>query len=837
MNPNVTLYNVYRHSKNVTEHKIGFTTDLTQRMSEYKRNGWSNMEVLADVKFNNAMFKIAGGVVHLIHKINGKYFKPDELIHKIITDFGYGKRVTHFDGSESEEVFQFNVDKLPNNNDSDEIRINNFLKYLSQICVANDFNYEKISVIIRSNQSEYVPYFHQSVVSAILKDKFSINNLNKVLADLPPRFGKTTWSLLDFVTSNQEVMIIAQYWLSPATSFRDEINRYRTFNNIEYYDLTDKSLTVDDLPVMVDNKKIIVVISLCGSDDRKKFNDFVKWSNTIDPNKIIRVCDEVDYGSSKDKQITKIEKISPQSKLLLMTGSGSEKVVNNWKFTSLERKNVISVEYNDLLLMQEGVHYYQDQKYLDILKQTPNENKHLIEVLERYHTVGGSQYKSYSNLIKPNYVTVKYDHLVEKINTILLENSDISSVEQSSYTKINSKPKLYSDVHKSIWTNFLGLGYMTNGLSYSNVTSQLGDDIRIFQVWTSCDNEPLLELCDVIRSIPGLTEQFQVEVVNGEFTTNKEAEEYVRNIISRLPKNKRLILLCKHMAARSFSVSQIDAQVFYTDTCNIDTAEQKSSRGKTPGQKLDLNKDGIVNTKKNCYIFHLSFTPDESITESMINNTIKKQINKGRTTEETHNIVMRTINYFILCKNAQLQKVESFTMDSLDKLKKIIDGEVEDQCKNELDSILSDFDLNTIMKFDFNLDKTQKSELKKIIDLAKSKIKMNKSTKGSSKKTVDSFNQIKQNILNYVLKSYYHVYLIYTKNNAYNNTHYKEMFKTVIKNEKHILFDNFDKSEVNSVSNIILDISNRLENDHHIYDMIDDRLKHYLSKINLKNTF
>ena len=70
MNPNVILYNVYRHSKNVTEHKIGFTTDLNQRMSEYKRNGWSNMEVLADVKFNDAMFKIAGGVVHLIHKIN-----------------------------------------------------------------------------------------------------------------------------------------------------------------------------------------------------------------------------------------------------------------------------------------------------------------------------------------------------------------------------------------------------------------------------------------------------------------------------------------------------------------------------------------------------------------------------------------------------------------------------------------------------------------------------------------------------------------------------------------------------------------------------------------------
>jgi ubiquinone biosynthesis protein COQ9 len=39
------------------------------------------------------------------------------------------------------------------------------------------------------------------------------------------------------------------------------------------------------------------------------------------------------------------------------------------------------------------------------------------------------------------------------------------------------------------------------------------------------------------------------------------------------------------------------------------------------------------------------------------------------------------------------------------------------------------------------------------------------------------------------------------------------------------------------VSNIILDISDRLENDHHIYDMIDDRLKHYLSKINLKNNF
>ena len=55
------------------------------------------------------------------------------------------------------------------------------------------------------------------------------------------------------------------------------------------------------------------------------------------------------------------------------------------------------------------------------------------------------------------------------------------------------------------------------------------------------------------------------------------------------------------------------------------------------------------------------------------------------------------------------------------------------------------------------------------------------------------FELIKQNILNYVLKSYYHVYLIYTKNNSYTNVHYKEMFNTVIKNEKHILFDNFDK--------------------------------------------
>ena len=136
-----------------------------------------------------------------------------------------------------------------------------------------------------------------------------------------------------------------------------------------------------------------------------------------------------------------------------------------------------------------------------------------------------------------------------------------------------------------------------------------------------------------------------------------------------------------------------------------------------------------------------------------------------------------------------------------------------------------------------NIDKTQKSELKKLIDLAKSKVKINKSTGRSSKKTVDSFNQIKQNILNYVLKSYYHVYLIYTKNNSYNNVHYKEMFNTVIKNEKHILFDNFDKSEINSVSNVILNISNRLENDHHIYNMIDDRLKHYLTKVHLKNNF
>jgi hypothetical protein len=360
----------------------------------------------------------------------------------------------------------------------------------------------------------------------------------------------------------------------------------------------------------------------------------------------------------------------------------------------------------------------------------------------------------------------------------------------------------------------------------------MGDDIRVLQFWTSCDNGPLNDLADVFRSVPGLTENYHVEVVNGEYTTNKDAEKYVRDIISSLPKNKRLILLCKHMAARSFSVSEIDAQIFYTDSCNIDTAKQKSSRGSTPGNKLDISKTGNAEMKRNSYIFDLSFTPDESITETLINNTIKNQLNKGRSMEDAHNIVMRTINYFILCRDAELQKVESFDISRLEKLKRVVDGDIDKKFENELDTLLSGIDIDDLSLFDFNTNPTSRSELANIIKGARSTTTKNKRGRPSTKADRD-LKKIKQNILNYACKSYYHVYLIYSMYNKYDNTPYKDMFKEVVINHRNVLFDNFDPSTVDKVSTIIYDLCEHLNKKYNVYGITGERLNFYLKNLRI----
>jgi len=828
---NVILYNVYRHSNSITHHKIGFTTDFEQRMSEYKRNGWTHKKVIANIPFSDKLFRNSNGVIYLSNKVEGINLKPDEMLHKLIVEFGYGKRVSNFDGI-SEEVFQFDIDKLPANS-NDEDTVNKFIEYLTQVCIVNDFDYNRICKIVRNNKPEYIPYYHQSLVDVILKDKEKFG-LKRILCDLPPRFGKTTWCLNNFVSSNKNVMILMQYWLSPATSFKDEINRYSTFSDIEYYDLTDVTRGVDSLPTTAGGRKIIVVISLCGDLGRKKFNQFVNWADSLDPQTVIKVCDEVDYGSSKDKQIVKINKICPDAQFILMTGSGAEKVATNFEFDSNERQNIVSLEYNDLLLMQDNNHYTQNVSYIDILKQNMEDNKNQIEFLERVHTVGYSQFKNYVNLIRPVYITVDYKHLIDKINQITLTH-DISSIEQTSYSKINSKPKLYSSVHTSILSSFFGLDVFSEGsLFYGNVASEMKDDIRVFQFWTSCDNGPLNDLADVFRSVPGLGEKFHVEVVNGDYTTNKDAEGYVRNIINNLPVNKRLILLCKHMAARSFSISEIDAQVFYTDSCNIDTAKQKSSRGSTPGFKLDIHKNNSVEAKRNSYIFDLSFIPDESITETIINNTIKNQLNKGRSMEESHNIVMRTLNYFILCKDAKLQRVVSFDMSRLEKLKRVVDGDIDNKFENELSNIIDGFDVDDLALFDFAVNSTSKSELANIIKGAKSSTKKGKRTVRSNSKAEKDLKRIKQNILNYACKSYYHVYLIYSMYNKYDNTPYHDMFKDVVVNHKNLLFDSFDQSVINKVSDIIYNFCEHLNRNHNIYAVSEERLNFYLKNLRIE---
>ena len=160
------------------------------------------------------------------------------------------------------------------------------------------------------------------------------------------------------------------------------------------------------------------------------------------------------------------------------------------------------------------------------------------------------------------------------------------------------------------------------------------------------------------------------------------------------------------------------------------------------------------------------------------------------------------------------------------------DGDIDKKFENELDTLLSGIDIDDLSLFDFNTNPTSRSELANIIKGARSTTTKNKRGRPSTKADRD-LKKIKQNILNYACKSYYHVYLIYSMYNKYDNTPYKDMFKEVVINHRNVLFDNFDPSTVDKVSTIIYDLCEHLNKKYNVYGITGERLNFYLKNLRI----
>jgi hypothetical protein len=95
------------------------------------------------------------------------------------------------------------------------------------------------------------------------------------------------------------------------------------------------------------------------------------------------------------------------------------------------------------------------------------------------------------------------------------------------------------------------------------------------------------------RKLVDITQQtlgnnYLVELINSEETNNREVENKVQKLINRAKKeNKKIVLISKDMASRSFSISEIDTIILMFDRGSYATISQKISRVLTPGKTLN----------------------------------------------------------------------------------------------------------------------------------------------------------------------------------------------------------------------------------------------------------
>lgn len=225
---------------------------------------------------------------------------------------------------------------------------------------------------------------------------------------------------------------------------------------------------------------------------------------------------------------------------------------------------------------------------------------------------------SVKGIVNPNFFRLTLGGVVEKFDSV----PDEYKTDWS---------KLLSNVNKSKGV----LGSLIKGLfgTYDGVMTYLCDlntnetsPKDVTMVFAGTPNKPQQKsLVKIFQN--SLGGEYVVELINGDETTNRDAEEKAKKVISRAKREKKkVVFISKDMGSRSFSVPEIDTVILMFDRGSYATISQKISRGLTPGNTYN----GDVKT--NVDIISLSLDPNRTevdpIDEYIVHESEKVQVDE-----------------------------------------------------------------------------------------------------------------------------------------------------------------------------------------------------------------
>lgn len=201
----------------------------------------------------------------------------------------------------------------------------------------------------------------------------------------------------------------------------------------------------------------------------------------------------------------------------------------------------------------------------------------IIKYLSNKYTLRQTM-ESVKNIVKPVFMRLSLEKVVDKFNNFPEEyRTDWS--------------KLLMDVDKSrgvlenlIKALFGVYGGDMVGLYDLDMSTARKEVTMIFA--NTKDKKEQGKFVKLIQQVLG--GNYIVKLINGDETNNRKAEEDVKKVIAQAKReNKKVVLVSKDMASRSFSVSEIDTVMLMFDRGSYATISQKISRVLTPGKTFN----------------------------------------------------------------------------------------------------------------------------------------------------------------------------------------------------------------------------------------------------------
>jgi hypothetical protein len=217
-----------------------------------------------------------------------------------------------------------------------------------------------LNLIISKSENDsrptYVPRFYQDVVKMLFEDKLSKIKLGKkqFALELAPRFGKTifTIDLINtlFNTYGYKICFLPAYVLTALSSFKKDFTKFVGYSDKMVYvdNINNLERTIQEC---YGKKMIIVEVSLHTEDYQKKL--FIV--NSLPQTDKCSFIDESDFGTHRTNSQEFINYLNCELDVY-MTGTAIEKVISVLDHVG---DNIIRWSYTDMLMVQEGVHPFQ----------------------------------------------------------------------------------------------------------------------------------------------------------------------------------------------------------------------------------------------------------------------------------------------------------------------------------------------------------------------------------------------------------------------------------------------------------------------------------------------